>query len=528
MGAGTACSAPTLNFSFKMRLITLLLIAFPAFLPAQKHDNNWLFGYESSSAGFRPRMVLNFNYDTMQLIQTQFESSSGASFFSVSDEQGELLFYTAGLSLYGANHRKLLNGDSINFGRFWGLFNAGRNGEDDYIAETGYLLLPAPLHRNLFYVFYTRIEYDTLIRNIVYGDRFYHSVVETDGLGNGRVIRKDVPAIIDTLAMNKLTACKHANGRDWWILVKEHFSDAFYRFLLTSEGLSLVGKQSVGALTPDGLGQAVFSPDGSKYITHNGVDIDANGLGNFLDIYDFDRCTGELSNNRKLNYIDLSVGSGGVAVSPNSRYLYYCNTTKMMQYDLWASDILASVDTIALWDGYRDPAPNSFYLLMLAPDGKIYGSCPSGPKALHVINNPDEKGKACNFEQHGIQMPYRIGSGIPNFPNYRLGALKGSHCDTLLSDVHSPAPDLKYYNLIVRPNPATDQTLIEITMPDYESGTAKIQVVDMLGRILHIYHLPKYAYLYQLDLTDSVSGVYNITLWDKGIRRAKTRLVVVR
>ncbi len=122
----------------------------------------------------------------------------------------------------------------------------------------------------------------------------------------------------------------------------------------------------------------------------------------------------------------------GVGFSPNSKYLYFNTNTTLLQYDLEAEDIEASKDTIAVYDGYISTfLPTTFFLQQLAPDGKIYLSCTNTVDVLHVIHNPDEAGQACNMEQHGTQLPTLNLFSIPNFPNYRLGPLDGSPCDTL-------------------------------------------------------------------------------------------------
>ncbi|MCB9295078.1 MAG: PKD domain-containing protein [Lewinellaceae bacterium] len=177
------------------------------------------------------------------------------------------------------------------------------------------------------------------------------------------------------------------------------------------------------------LGQACFSPDGKWYVRFNTV---TNSVGDFVDIYHFDRCNGALSNHLKFNYFDGS-HSGGVAISPNSRYLYISSYLYIYQYDLWADDIEASRDTVAVYDGYTDinGLGTRFYLAQLGPDGKIYLSCPNGVRELHVIHRPDKPGPACQVEQRGILLPTFNASSLPNFPNYRLGPIDGSPCDTL-------------------------------------------------------------------------------------------------
>jgi len=57
-----------------------------------------------------------------------------------------------------------------------------------------------------------------------------------------------------------------------------------------------------------------------------------------------------------------------------------------------------------------------------------------------MMDFPNEKGDNCRFKQHHIRIP-SVSRSIPNFPNYRLGPLDGSPCDTLGLDNH---PIAKY------------------------------------------------------------------------------------
>ncbi|MCS7036399.1 MAG: PKD domain-containing protein [Saprospiraceae bacterium] len=128
-----------------------------------------------------------------------------------------------------------------------------------------------------------------------------------------------------------------------------------------------------------------------------------------------------------------------MAISPNSRYLYHNRYDTAFQYDLWAADIPASRKVVAVYDGFTDPFPVTFYIMQLAPDGKIYSSATNGARYLHVIHRPDEEGLGCQYQQHGIQLYKYNDFSVPNFPNYRLGPLDGSPCDTLGLDNHPKA-----------------------------------------------------------------------------------------
>lgn len=179
----------------------------------------------------------------------------------------------------------------------------------------------------------------------------------------------------------------------------------------------------------NGLSQAVFSPDGNHYIQMNLVGTDEPG---YLDIFNFDRHTGELFNQRRTRLGAISV-AGGAAVSPSSQYLYVSNYETILQYDLWADDVLSSIDTVAVYDGFLELGffPTRFFLAQLAPDGKIYLNAPTGVRSLHVIDYPDRAGTACNVRQHAINLPNFNAFTLANHPNYRLGPLDGSPADSL-------------------------------------------------------------------------------------------------
>ena len=73
--------------------------------------------------------------------------------------------------------------------------------------------------------------------------------------------------IHDALNSGCLTACKHANGKDYWIILNKENTNLFYKFILTSEGIMLKDTQSVGPKIKEGYGQALFSPNGTRMVS---------------------------------------------------------------------------------------------------------------------------------------------------------------------------------------------------------------------------------------------------------------------
>lgn len=274
--------------------------------------------------------------------------------------------------------------------------------------------------------------------------------------GAGKVIQKNQVLLSGTLMSP--AACRHANGRDWWILVSDADENFHYRVLLNPEGFSTPDTQAIGTKPnpiPYEGGKSnfivgnCFSPSGKYYVDCN------ENLG--FSIFSFDRCSGLLSSERRVdypppssfypNYYRNSPGSGAV-FSSDDRFFYKTTTygvafapalplgtmPYLLQYDLSAPDISTQVDTINTIDSadYHYPENitwDGFYGAELGPDGRIY--------VVHegvsycTVQYPNVRGRDCKFIHNSPDFGVVIGSAIPYMPSYRLGPLDGSPCDTL-------------------------------------------------------------------------------------------------
>src|SRR5690606_13278633 len=152
-----------------------------------------------------------------------------------------------------------------------------------------------------------------------------------------------------------------------------------------------------------------------------------------LEVFDFDRCTGLFSNPVYIPIVATG-GACGVAFSPNSRFVYVSSSPYVYQIDASAADVSVRQVLVATGDVFFSPYPpfaTRFDLAQLAPDGKVYIGTGNSTLHLHVIHNPDEPGLACNMEQHGVELPHFYVNSLPNHPNYHLGPVDGSVCDSL-------------------------------------------------------------------------------------------------
>ncbi len=224
--------------------------------------------------------------------------------------------------------------------------------------------------------------------------------------------------------------------------------------------------------TEEGGGQAAFSPDGKLYVYYNPL--------TELQVFDFDRSTGLLDNYRTTALVDSPlVQIGGIAFSPNSRFLYVSNAWDLYQFDLQANELEASRVHIGHFDGFTGPnsiLPANFYQGLLGPDCKVYFWTSNTTQYLHVIHQPDLKGHACQLEKHGIETPVYTGSP-PNFPNYRLGS--GPVCDSTISMISTAVPIVVESDQVsLYPNPAAER----VRVAWYKPLEGRLVLADLHGR----------------------------------------------
>ncbi|PQL91553.1 PKD domain-containing protein [Apibacter adventoris] len=205
-------------------------------------------------------------------------------------------------------------------------------------------------------------------------------------------------------SFENITAVKHANGEDIWIITQ--FIDKFYAFKIDNSGLNTIPVISkVGISVPLDhdcrLGYIKISPDSKKLaIAH---------YSKALAIYDFNSFTGGVSNEVIL---DTNKHFYGVEFSPNSKILYSSENVEstIHQYDLTAISIPNSKFLL-----YKGNNQSYFGALQLGLDKKIYHTA-INDKALSVIENPDIYGSGANFKPLSIDLGGKISTyGLSSF-----------------------------------------------------------------------------------------------------------------
>ena len=406
---------------------------------------------------------------------------------NVSDQSGKLQFYSNGARIIGPNHLVMEGGDHVD----WGTQSTAISDRLGSPYQGGVLILPRFDADSTYNMLYTAGD----LTGDIYGSMGVRlNIAGVDmrlNNGLGKVTFKDLVMLSDSLDYGKLTACRHANGRDWWIIIPRWEQGSFWWLLYSPEGYTYLGIQSFPNFLQfrKGFGNAVFSPDGTKYAI---IDIFKEISSDTSFLFQFDRCTGLLSNPLLLSQPNDSVNVPNFCFSPNSRYLYKTTGRRIYQYDTEADDINASRQLVAVNDGYTNISYSLFMQMQLAPDGKIYVTSRTAAPFLHRIDYPDRPGLACQVIQHCLDSLVATTFCIPSFPHFRLGPLDGSSCDTLGID-NLPWARFRYAQDDAQQPMAvqfTDLTAFEPTYWHWDFGELGSSDTSVERNPVHLYAQP--------------------------------------
>ena len=331
----------------------------------------------------------------------------------------------------------------------------------------------------------------------------------------------------------KLAAVKHGNGTDWWLITHTIEADTFYVFLVDSTGINPPSKQTIGSYysinSPyQGLnGEMVFSKFGN-YLAAVSTEV--------IDVFNFDRCNGVLSNYQNLMTQPISHPEKcywSCSFSPNERYFYTSNLSfqnppgsniqHTLQFDMQAASVTSSRCTVF--------SINSDYVTwqhQLGPNGKIYmarGSAgfptivtDTGSTFLAIIENPNDSCPGLIFNLYGQSLGGRRSlASLPNNPNYELGKLEPNGCVTAIIENSSSSPPWLVY-----PNPANE--IINIQSNRLVGLTGNLRLISFTGQELFSTNL-KGTMKFSIPTAQFSSGLYLLIFKCEG-KRWSQRIVI--
>ncbi|MEI6899016.1 MAG: hypothetical protein WCL00_04000, partial [Bacteroidota bacterium] len=317
---------------------------------SQKQADIWYFG-DKSGIDFRSGTAIPL---TDQNVMTSFKSSG-----IICDSVGNLLLLTDGKRVWNKNLALMDHANSL---------------EGDLGVTQPCIIVPLPDNPDRYYIFTIDVMAFKPDNSYTTNGLKYTVIDMTmyNGLGDAR----------DTMNMSllnpvcqKLTAVKHSNHRDFWVIVHQWNSNAFYSYLLTPSGLQSPVISNAGTIMGGGFidqtnayGYMKASPDGSK------LGLAISGL-NKVELFDFNNSTGSVSNPRSFTTTDPGIAPYGIEFSPDNKKMYTTllqivgNGPPTTHSRLYQFDLNAGFTAPVLIDTIPGERVGG---MQLATDGRIY------------------------------------------------------------------------------------------------------------------------------------------------------------
>jgi len=367
--------------SNKEFLLAIFLVLLGINSWSQGESNIWYFGQYAG---------IDFNgIEPVALTNSAMNQSEGCSVMS--DANGNLLFYTDGQTIWNKFHAIMPNGSDL----------MGHSS-----ASQSVIIVPKPTDDNKYYVF----TVDAKNNNLENGLRYTIVDMQLDN-GKGDVEPANKNVHLFTKVAEKLTAAKHANGEDIWIIVHQWGSRNFLSFKVTADEVELTPVisttvTSIGNSYSNAIGSIKVSPN-NDYLASTTSNLD------LIELFHFNNSTGEIS---EFVILDDYEDASGIEFSPDNSKLYVSGSSgsdenELFQFDISSADPL----TIANSEFLVYQSETDINDLQLAPDGKIYAAKYFKPY-LGRINSPNESGIACDYADSSFYLEGRnCQLGLPDF-----------------------------------------------------------------------------------------------------------------
>lgn len=393
--------------------LTCCFLSIFCFVKSQnKMYNNWVFG---DHAG------LNFNTSPPSFINNCSLNSLEAC-ASISDNNGALLFYSDGDSIWNKNHQLMQNGTGL----------LGHKS-----TTQGANIVPYPNHPNLYYLFAINRENGFLGGCACLS----YSIIDMN-LNNGLGVVISKNNILHNQITEKLSVVKHPNDTSYWVVAHDYGSNQFLSYLIDTNGINTTPLiNAIGSSIccnsnfVNGTGQMKISPNCERLALVNTWD-------GILELFNINSSTGAISNPVTINLNNQYIY--GLEFSNNSNIIYITtwrpHDSYLFQLDIssWNSTTIAS----SINEIYHSTT-TTYGQLQMAPDNKIY--CAGiYDNSVNTINNSNQMGWQCGFQRNALYLNSATDYGISlfGFPN------RISMCNT------------------TNANPISGDTICDITIPN--------------------------------------------------------------
>ncbi len=462
--------------------------------------------------------------------------SAEIRYSTISDEQGNLLFYTDGYFVYNRFHQQMPNGFGL------------KGGDINQYGDTGY-------HSNSHIIFRmpnNNNQYIHIVQAIEPDRKVYYSIIDlTLDSGKGDVLTKNM-VLMDSASYH-LGVVKHTNGNCYWVVLHGYKNNKFYAFPFCGGGDTIQPVISTIGINYNydygnnyyirSHGYMKFSPNGRKLAVWNHKIDQYNDT--IFQLFSFDAQTGIISNPISISVNQYYENGNCFEFSQNSSIFYYTNynpgASYIYQYNLLAgspTDIINSKVFITI------PAfsyQRKFQGMQLGIDGKIYLSKTENYSYSHylgVIHNPDSFMPACSYADSGFFMGTTMtGSWMPQqwiVPSFLQKPMDFEHIGACVGDtVRFSLSDSVYtvlWDFGDTANPTSNgSTLYKPTHVYSQPGSYLVEAAclhygmhDTVRKVVDIYPLTQVSLGPDVKI-DSVSSVtldagsgYGGYLWSTG------------
>ena len=495
------CTSQGIKYIIFLSLFVVLAIV--QVCAQSKRSKNWVTGYSGNNVIFNVG-----NVTTSQGIYFPFKYFEiGNS--CISDSNGGLVLASDGFNIYNKLGSYVEGGDTLIPLQY-------------YIQQSGFSIASQssiflPIDSNKYYFItptFSDFRFNDCYNNSgnCYFDLLLYNLVDMNlNSGTGKVVKRMIPLMQNAnLRKTQMMACRHGNGKDWWLLKNEGDSASMHVFLFTKDsvydkGVQIFNEPVWGSW--DIRGQSTFNSDGSLFATTSHGS--STGL---IFIADFDRCNGVLSDPYVIQMpwgsqhlpSDTTIMerlSVGLCFSTNNKFLYVASMNNLYQFDLTDSTWfhIAGLDTIA-------SAAQGYETAYKGPDGKIYiGNFGGNSKQMSRIDSPDVKGAGCSFCPRCLRLD-SLGANAyvgtpPCMPNYGLG---GQECWPL-----STQNAVEENELVVYPNPTNN--LLYIKGEHLNRQVNDIMMYTLLGQMVLKKKVKTLTGKLELDISGLHAGIYFLT-----------------
>ena len=359
------------------KFFTFLLFSFSLSIYAQGEANIWYFG---------DRAGLDFNSGTpVALTNGKLTTYEGCA--TISNNSGQLLFYTDGVSVYNKNHLLMENGIDL---------------RGSTTTTQSAVIVKKPNSSTIYYIFTCAAQGSD--------EGIKYSEVDLSLNGGLGAVTSNKNILLFTPTTEKLTAALNRTGEGVWVITHGSGNNNFYSFFVDNSGVNSIPVISSSGVVIGGAQDAI----GSMKVAQKGDKLICANFSSLTELFNFNNETGVVSNPRLITDKPTTYG---VEFSQSGKIAYLTTGSKvprkyeLNQYDLTATNIPVSEINL-LTTIYRESSPLA---LQLAPDGKIYVASDLVPY-LSAIANPNVLGIGCNLQLKAVDLNGRLSyAGLPQF-----------------------------------------------------------------------------------------------------------------